>query len=290
MKSEKQMFDLIMDMAMKDERIRAVTMNGSRTNPNASRDFFQDFDIVYFVKDIEPFIENRSWISNFGEIMIMQTPDAWENDPDKMEGKFIYLMQFMDGNRIDLTFADLSLIDVLTEDSLTVLLLDKDNLIKELSEANDGDYLPKQPTAEDYDQCCNEFWWVSPYIAKGLWRDELPFVKEMMDLYVRKMLMRMLTWHVGVQTDFQVSPGKHSKYLKRYLEPELWELFVKTYPDAEYDNIWQALFTMCDLFRKAAKAVGTHFGYPYPIEDDKRVFAHLQHVKALPRDAKEIYP
>lgn len=48
MRIEKEMFDLILGVAQKDERIRAVYMNGSRTNSNAPKDIFQDYDIVYF--------------------------------------------------------------------------------------------------------------------------------------------------------------------------------------------------------------------------------------------------
>jgi len=36
-------------------RIRAVIMSGSRANPNARRDLFQDFDIVYLVTDVDSF-------------------------------------------------------------------------------------------------------------------------------------------------------------------------------------------------------------------------------------------
>ena len=50
MRSDKEMFDLILDIAKGDDRIRAVYMNGSRTNPNAILDIFQDYDIVYVVK------------------------------------------------------------------------------------------------------------------------------------------------------------------------------------------------------------------------------------------------
>ncbi len=75
MRSEQQMFDLILDTARADERIRAVILNGSRANPNAPRDPFQDFDIVYLVTDVEPFVRNLEWIKRFGEMMILQMPD-----------------------------------------------------------------------------------------------------------------------------------------------------------------------------------------------------------------------
>ena len=51
MRTEKEMIDLIMN-TKEDERIRAVIMNGSRVNPNVKRDCFQDYDIIYVVKDI----------------------------------------------------------------------------------------------------------------------------------------------------------------------------------------------------------------------------------------------
>ncbi|MGB4660040.1 MAG: aminoglycoside 6-adenylyltransferase [Mobilitalea sp.] len=47
MRTEKEMLDLISNIAQEDERIRAVIMNGSRTNPNVIRDIFQDYDIEY---------------------------------------------------------------------------------------------------------------------------------------------------------------------------------------------------------------------------------------------------
>ena len=46
MRSEKEMMELILSVARKDERIRAVYMNGSRTNPNVKKDIFQDLEEV----------------------------------------------------------------------------------------------------------------------------------------------------------------------------------------------------------------------------------------------------
>lgn len=41
MRSEKEMYDLILDIAKRDERIRAVYMNGSRANPNIKKIYFK---------------------------------------------------------------------------------------------------------------------------------------------------------------------------------------------------------------------------------------------------------
>lgn len=289
MRSEQQMFDLILETAKCDERVRAVIMNGSRANPNAPRDPFQDFDIVYIVSDVEPFRHNLEWIRRFGEMMILQMPEEMQDPPAEDGGFFSYLMQFMDGNRIDLGIFTLSQWKERGSDSQSILLLDKEGIIEPFPPANDSDYFPKPPTSKAFFDCCNEFWWVSPYVAKGLWRQEILYAKYIQDVYVRDQLMKMLTWHIGVKTDFQVSPGKLGKYFQKYLEPELWEMLLKIYPDASYENTWNALFVMCDLFRKTAIPIAEHYGFEYPSGDDERVSAYLKHIRVLPGNAKEIY-
>ena len=288
MRSEQEMLDLIVNAAKDDDRIRAVIMNGSRANPNARRDMFQDYDVCYMVTDVAPFKYNYEWIKRFGEIMIMQMPEDMQDPPPSNNGGFVYLMQFTDGTRIDLGIDPLSMLDEMTSDSLSVLLLDKDGIIPPLAPSNESDYLPKPPTAKSYADCCNEFWWDSPYVAKGLWREEIIYAKEMYQA-VREQLMKMLTWYIGMKTQFSLNPGKLGKHFKQYLEPELWDMLLKTYADASYENSWEALFIMCDLFEKAALSIAQHFGFEYPHGDAGRVRAHLHHVRSLPKDATEMY-
>jgi aminoglycoside 6-adenylyltransferase len=198
-------------------------------------------------------------------------------------------MQFTDGNRIDLGIYPLGKLNELVKDSLSLVLLDKDGIAGLLPPASEGDHLPKPPTAKAFSDCCNEFWWVCPYVAKGLWRGQIIYAKHMLDQVVREQLMKMLAWHIGIQTRFSRNPGKLGKYFQHYLEPELWNLLQKTYADASYENTWEALFTMCDLFRRVAVPIAGLFGFDYPVDDDRRVSAHLEHVRALPKDATEMY-
>lgn len=289
MRSEQEMLDLIVSVAKYDERIRAVIMNGSRANPNAPRDIFQDYDIVYIVTDVTPFKHNCEWIKRFGELMILQLPEEMQDPPPSDDGGFAFLMQFTDGNRIDLGIYPIAKLDARLKDSLSLLLLDKDGIVGSLPPASDRDYLPQPPTAKAFFDCCNEFWWVCPYVAKGLWRDEIVYARHMLDQAVRDELMKMLRWYIGLQTGFSRNPGKFGKYFQQYLAPELWDLLQKTYADAGYDHTWEALFAMCDLFRRTAMSVAGHYGFEYPHDDDRRVSAHLDHVRRLPKNAKEMY-
>jgi len=289
MRSEHEMLDLILSVAQDDQRIRAVILNGSRANPNAPRDIFQDFDVVYFVTEMAPFVRNLGWIARFGERMILQLPDDMTDPPPDPSEGYAYLIQFTDGNRIDLTICPLNAIPNQIADSQTILLLDKDGIVPPLAPPSDRDTLPTPPTAKAFADCCNEFWWVAPYVAKGLWRAEITYAKHNLDHYCRDMLEKMLRWHIGLRTGFTANPGKLGKYFQRYLEPELWELLLQTYANADYTQTWDSLFAMCALFRQVALPLAEHYGLTYPFDDDRRVFAHLQHVRSLPRDAPQMY-
>lgn len=289
MRSEGEILDLIVSMAKQDERVRAVIMNGSRANPESPRDCFQDFDVVYVVTDVRSFKDDREWINRFGETMIIQIPEEMQDPPPTADAGFAYLMQFADGNRIDLGIYPVERLGERIQDSLTVLLLDKDGIVSDLPLPSDKDYLPQPPGAKPYADCCNEFWWVCPYAAKGLWRGHIVYAKSMLEGTLRPQLMRMLVWHVGVKTGFSVNPGYQGKYLQQHLEPNEWKLLLSTYADADVQNTWDSLFNMCNLFRSLAVSIADEYGFVYPTDEDRKVIAHLQHVRDLPEDASEIY-
>ena len=289
MRSEKEMLELIVSTAENDDRIRAVIMSGSRANPNARRDIFQDFDIAYLVTDVDSFRNDHGWINRFGELMILQMPEAMKDPPPKNDERFSYLMQFTDGNRIDLTLFPVAKLHEFRRESLSLLLLNKDGVVEPFPAPSENDYLPIPPSAKAFSDCCNEFWWVCPYVAKGLWREEIIYAKHMLDQVIREQLMKMLTWHMAVKTQFLRSPGKLGKHLEQYLEPEVWAMLEKTYADASYESTWDSLHMMCELFRMTANLVGEHFGFDYPRNDDEKVSAHLKHLRSLPKDAREMY-
>jgi aminoglycoside 6-adenylyltransferase len=282
-RGEKEMFDLILGVARADARVRAVYMNGSRANPNIEKDIYQDYDIVYVVTETASFLEDKNWISVFGDIAVVQEPDAndcgWGIHADYSRA-YAWLMLFKDGTRIDLSIKITE--EALSEymsDSLTVPLLDKDGILPQIPPASEADYRVKKPTAEQYRGCCNEFWWCLNNVAKGLARDELPYAMHMFNVYVRDMLEKMIDWHIGVNTDFSVSPGKMGKFYKKFLRSELYQKYVSTYTDGDYDHFWAAVFAACGLFRELAVPVADCLGFSYRYDEDENMTEYLKKVK-----------
>ncbi|HEX2946665.1 MAG TPA: aminoglycoside 6-adenylyltransferase [Clostridia bacterium] len=280
-RSEAKMTELILDTAENDERIRAVVMNGSRTDPDAPKDRFQDYDIVYVVNDLKSFTRDHSWVDVFGERIILQMPETMDLLPPYNNGSFNYQMLFTDGNRIDLTLIPVAKVsELLGKDSLTVNLLDKDGILPPTTASNNSSYHIKPPTEKLYSDCCNEFWWVLQNVAKGILRDEMPYSMRMFE-YARDMLDQMICWHIGGSHDFMVSAGKCGKYFKKYLSERHYKMYTGTYTEGKYGKLWKAVFEMCRMFREMAKTVAEQSLLIYPEQDDRRMSAYLESMREL---------
>jgi aminoglycoside 6-adenylyltransferase len=279
------MMDLILGVARNDARVRAVFLNGSRTNANAPKDQFQDYDIVYLVTEMDSFIKDRRrnpyprrWIDIFGKRIITQEPEAMSLFPPEYPGQYAWLMLFEDGNRIDLTIRPVDDLQAyLTEDKLTVLLLDKDRRIEKLPAPSDEDYHVKKPSPEYFDDCCNEFWWVSTYVIKGLRRKEFLYAAEHLNNWVRPQLLRMLSWKVGIETGYSLSVGKSYKYLHKYVSAGTWARLLQTYQNDSPEHLTGALLECHALFRETARFVAEELGYTYPDYDEK-VSAYIRDI------------
>lgn len=290
MRREEIMYNLFLDIANEDDRILAVYMNGSRTNANAPKDIFQDYDIVFVVRETGSFIEDKEWIHRFGNILYMQYPDEHPDFLGDKENFYGWLMQFEDGVRVDLHVESVTHAKAhICDDRLCRILLDKVDVLPEIPEPSDADYDVKKPTEAQFRASANEFWWCSNNLAKGLWREEIPYVQDMANFVVRKELERMLSWKAGIKTNFTISVGKSAKYLYRWLSREEYQDYLNTYFGGTIEDAWSAVFCMCDLFDSTAQYVARELGYHYDREEGQAAAAFLRHVKELPKDAEEIY-
>ncbi|UUH69137.1 aminoglycoside 6-adenylyltransferase AadK [Bacillus subtilis] len=270
MRSEQEMMDIFLDFALNDERIRLVTLEGSRTNRNIPPDNFQDYDISYFVTDVDSFKENDQWLEIFGKRIMMQKPEDMELFPPELGNWFSYIILFEDGNKLDLTLIPIHEAEdyFANNDGLVKVLLDKDSFINYKVTPNDRQYWMKKPTAREFDDCCNEFWMVSTYVVKGLARNEILFAIDHLNEIVRPNLLRMMAWHIASQKGYSFSMGKNYKFMKRYLSNKEWEELMSTYSVNGDQEMWKSLFTCYALFRKYSKAVSEGLAYKYPDYDE----------------------
>jgi len=274
------------DLAMRDDRIRAILLQGSRANRNIIPDAYQDYDIFLVVNQMEELMSDHRWTSIFGERIIWQLPDEMKTVGDQMKtvddqqtekDSFHYLMLFKDQSRIDLTLYPKEKINSdFKPDSLSIVWMDKDDLFSKIDKPDDRDYLIKKPTENVFTECCNEFRWVSTNISKGLNRKEITYAKAMMEGPLRCTFLRMIEWYIGTGTGFSVSFGKSGKMMKKHLDKRAYKKILTTYPDYKIKNIWDSLFIMMGIFNDYAIRVADKLKFKYDHEEHENVLEFLK--------------
>ena len=293
MRTEREMLDRILEISGADERIRAVTMEGSRANPNAVRDEYSDFDITFFAADVREFTRDKEWIHRLGDILIVQCPMDWYSHPYDYGSRepFAFLIQFADGNRIDLTLRDVSRIAEEEENrEPRIVLLNKDNFPSLLPLGTEEAFFIQPPGEMEFYNTCNEFRWVCLYVSKGVCRKELYYAKHAYDVLAIPMFLKMLNWKVGIIHDFQVSTGSSCKYLKRFLSEEEMTRFRDIFPGGDYEDICRRLFLMYDYFNELAGFVAEHFGFVHDAAETYRVRRFLEERLVLSGFLNQCHP
>lgn len=269
MRSDQEFIETILSFAKDNDLIKVVGMEGSRIHPLIEPDSLQDFDITFVVTDPHAFKKDESWLDVFGKRIFMQKPESMALFSPQLGNWEAYLMLFDDGKRMDLTIVPLEELDIyLSSETLLKILIDKDDLVGDFPLPTNTSYHIQKPSGIHFDDCCNEFWWISTYVAKGIYREEMPYAANYLNRHLREELYRMLSWKVGFETNFSVSIGKHYRFLEKHVSKEVWEQILKTYKLDSYEETWDALFEIMQLFREVSKEVSDYLAFPYPDYDE----------------------
>jgi aminoglycoside 6-adenylyltransferase len=284
----------LIDWANQRDSIRAMLLTSTRANPYATVDVFSDYDVVLVVRDVGPFFEDRSWLEDFGEPLVVY----W--DPiDPAPGSGIdqpgNVTQYASGLKIDFTLWPVALLQEITAapalpDELDAgyrVLLDKDGLTDGMAAPTYSAYIPAQPSEQDFQTWINDFFTDAPYVAKCLWRDELLPAKWCLDYDMKHIYLRqMLEWRMECDHGWSAPAGNLGKGLKKRLPPDIWAELERAYAGAGMAENWEALFHTIAVFRRVAIEVADRLGYAYPYDLDQRITAFVQDMQRQKRPAK----
>ena len=266
MRAETEMLDLILQTA-KTLQVKAVAMSGSRTNQNTPKDEFQDYDVVYLVENFEELISDLSWLDRFGKRIIEQEV--------ALDHRRLNLMLFEDGNRIDLTLCPKEHIKewVDSEAGFTVLE-DPEHLFEPYSQ-NLERYWTSPASAIDFEKACNEFWWVSAYVVKGICRKQVIYATDHLYGICQQEFLKILAWQVASNRGV-VDIGKNYKYLFNYLPTEKEKEFSDLLDFSSVEKLIQSLYATMELFHQEAQSLAQKMGYDYDREVAEKMIEYAE--------------
>jgi aminoglycoside 6-adenylyltransferase len=265
----------------------ALVLESSRANDQATLDIFSDYDVLLAVPDVRPFVEDESWLSDFGAPLVCFR-DSGHIDGFETHNR---LVLYEDRTKIDYLIWPTALLRHIAATSRLpdVLdwgyraLVDKDGFTVGLPAPTRTAHIPQPPTEREYQALVEEFWWETIYVAKGLWRDDLIHVKYNLEVVMKlELLCLLLEWRVELDHGWAWKPGIVGRGLKRVLPPDTWAELAATYVGLGIEENWEALFATTALFRRVASEVAAALGYAYPSDLDARVTAYLEEVRSLP--------
>lgn len=266
-----------------------MLLTSTRAIPNASVDVFSDYDVVLVVRDIHPFFTDRTWVAEFGQVLVAYW-DTLHPAPGYGHDQFSNVIQFADGLKIDFTLWPVELLtqivaDPVLPDELDAgyrVLLDKDSLTTGLKAPTYKSYIPTPPSEDTFVRLVEEFFSDAPYVAKCLWRDELLPAKWCLDYDMKHVYLRpMLEWRMELDHVWSQKTGVLGKGLKKRLPPALWAQLEDTYAGAGIEENWTALLRTLALFRQVASEVAAQLGYTYPLALDQGVTDYVQKMRRV---------
>ena len=266
MRTDQEMLYLILQIAKKLQ-VDAVALSGSRTNPNAPTDEFQDYDVVYVVDNLDNLTRDISWLDQFGERIIEQEVTLGH--------RRLFLMLFEDGNRIDLTLCLQEHMQewVDSEAGFSVLVDDK-GLFESYSSSPERFWI--HPASEtDFKKACNEFWWVSAYVVKGICRKQIIYATDHLYGICQQELLKVLAWQVASDRGTVVI-GKNYKYLFNYLPAETEKYFSNLLDFSSLDKIIQSLLATMQLFHQEAQCLTKKMGFDYDREVAEKMIQYAE--------------
>ena len=266
MRSETEMLNLILQTA-KTIQVEAVALSGSRANPKALKDEFQDYDVVYVVDDLDNLTKDLSWLEQFGKRIIEQEV--------ALDHRRLYLMLFEDGNRIDLTLCSKEYIKEWVDSEADYTVLKDDKGLFESYPPSPKRYWTNPASETDFEKSCNEFWWVSAYVVKGICRNQIIYAIDHLYGICQQEFLKILAWQVASDKG-TVNVGKNYKYLFNYLPAEKEKDFSNILDFSSLDKITQSLFATMQLFHQEAQNLAQKMGFDYDKEVAEKMMRYAE--------------
>ena len=265
-RNEAQILRLILQIT-ETLQVEAVAMSGSRTDTKAPKDEFQDYDVVYVVDDLDNLTSDLAWLDRFGNRLIEQY--------NVLGHRRLYLMLFEDGNRIDLTLCPKDHIQEWVDSEADYTVLKDEKGLFDSYTTSPERYWTSPASEIDFEKACNEFWWVSAYVVKGICRNQLIYATDHLYGICQQELLKVLAWQVASDKG-TVDVGKNYKYLFNYLPAEKEKGFSALLDFSSKEKITQSLFATMQLFHQEAQSLAHKMGFAYDKEVAEKMMRYAE--------------
>jgi aminoglycoside 6-adenylyltransferase len=266
-----QLLERILTWTEAQSDVSAVAVVGSRARTDPPADVWSDLDLILIVDDPEPYLSTTDWLAQVGRV--------WLSFPERTDtGQATEHRVLFEGG-LDVDFIPIARDDVPRAFQVSPLadivrgglrvLLDKDGALSALTVPAAE---PSRPPAQaQYLEVVHDFLFHAVWTVKKLRRGELWVAKSCCDVYMKRLLLRMIEWHARAMHGWCHDTRYGGRFLERWAALQVVVALRRTYAHYDEQDLWRALRATMDLFRWLAQETAECLDYPYPTAADERV-------------------
>jgi len=276
MRTSDEVIKTVLQVGQDMDEVKAIV----QTDLVPIRKYLYSYNFYFIVERIDLFEGDDIFEECFGKRILLFRSD--KNYPELFPNIKAHLMVFEDGITIVINAIDKeSFMEKYQKsnscESMWIgdtykKLLDKEGILPYIERLEEKKLLMREiPTKQEFDGICSEFYWVLKTYAEYTLRKELPSAMFYLNISIRELLNRMLHWYICMQSAEPVEIGILDSNLEELLEEELFQLYKKTYPSADYEKLWEAYEAVTLLWNTVGHRIAGHYQFTYPDRTEKEM-------------------
>jgi aminoglycoside 6-adenylyltransferase len=270
--------------ALAEENLRAAFIVGSRARRDHPADAWSDLDLILFFRDgqLDQYIHDVKWQERLAPFWLSTLGRTVAGEPER-------LVLYAGGLQVDFVFhpaSDLAGARTMVEsgnlpDTLhrgTRILVDKDGMIPALP-APSRPPAGTPPSAEEFQQVIESFWFDAVYCAKQLRRGEL-WMFQNGSHGMQWHLLRMLEFQARAVNGWEHDTWHAGKFISEWADPQAYAGLREVFSHFDAGDGWHALRSRLIMFHALAQETAGRMGFVYPDELVKSISACIDQIQA----------
>lgn len=284
MRTLQQAIDQAKQFAKENDHIRALVFQGSLVMPNPKIDAFTDIDPLFYVDDIDAFINDESWIDFFGSPIARFSDEGTETSGAKWYARLLLLK---DGFKMDVSFQDIKYAKEAVHMPLYKVIIDKDGKIPTPPVTDESNFYTVPPTKETFHQILNEFFFDTTYVVKSIRRNELFFTRFMFGV-LNKKIKALLGWYLGFNSNYTTNIGAEGRYLFDLMDDSLKQMVLDTFAGKTVIAHLDALDAYFRLVGFLGREIEKQSSIPYLYQVEKALLDYVEKAQEISLENEEV--
>lgn len=268
--------------AMAEKDVRAVIQLGDFDRPGRAH-AWSDVDLIIATTQPQRRLAETDWLARLGQPVMTFIESAGLSDESQRR------VVFDDGIDLDLvpvtTARMRHWVDMGMAEDLSAaagrgyrVLVDKEDLAARLAEraSASGSGRAELPERVQFAETVRDFWYQAGRAAKLIARGDLWTGRACCDVYMKRLLLRMLAWQAQVRHSPDIETWYEGRNLERWADPDQIEALRDTFAHYDKDDVIRALFATMAQFSAAARETADGLAFRYLDEAEKAATATIE--------------